>query len=466
MKSMKVRVVLSALALLAIASAALVAQAPAPPPKRVALLVGINEYNRRGFVDLKWAENDVDAVGQELRRIGFDQVVTLKGTSAGALKATRENIDKQLMGLLSGVGKNDVVLVMLSGHGQELPVKRADGTTVRDQFYCPIDAVVNKAETMFSLSRLTDETLHTWGGKNLVLVDACRDGVVDNDKGVARGIQGKVVALPEGTAVLFACASGQRSIELGRLEHGVFTHGVLEALKDFDGSKGPLTWDSLVNQVKNNVFELNPEQEPIAAGVLGRLVLANRVGGAPMTRKADVDRPRPSASNLPAQIGLTVGELRDDNGLKMKFRWCPPGKFRMGSPASEPERQDREGPVDVTLSQGFWLGQFEVTQSQWQTVMGTSLRDQMAKADSTSLYGEGPDHPIYYVNHTEATEFCTRLTETERRAGRLPSGWVYALPTEAQWEYAARGGLEGRRYPWGDDFDADALADTLTHKPL
>jgi formylglycine-generating enzyme required for sulfatase activity len=403
--------------------AASFAQAPAPPPKRVALLVGINEYNRRGFVDLKWAENDVDAVGQELRRIGFDKVVTMKGSAPGDLRATRENIDKQLMALLAGVGKNDVVLVMLSGHGQQLPVKRPDGSSFDDGFYCPVNATINEPATMVSLSRLTDETLRKWGGKNLVLVDACRDGVVDLDKGVARGIQGKVVALPEGTAVLFACASGQRSIELGRLQHGVFTHGVLEALRAFDGSAGPLTWGSLVDQVQNTVSELNPEQEPIAAGVLGRLVLANRV-----------------RSPGPALEGTKAGELREDNGLKMKFRWCPPGRFRMGSPPGEPDRQDNEGPVEVTLSRGFWMGQNEVTQSQWQAVMGTTLREQMVKAGTTNADGEGDEHPVYYLSHEEATEFCRRWTDSERRDGRLPAGWAYALPTEAQWEYACRAG--------------------------
>ena len=352
----------------------------------------------------------------------------MKGSAEGKLRATRENIDSRLKELLTGVGKNDLVLVALTGHGQQLPVKRLDGSSFEDGFYCPVDAVINEPSTLVSLSRLTDETLRKWGGKNLVLVDACRDGVKDNDKGVARGIQGKVVALPEGTAILFACAGGQRSLERESLKHGVFTFGVLEAMRGFDGSSGPLTWGSLVDRVQNTVAELNSEQEPILAGSMGRLELAMRTT-VPGRR-----------SRALAAEGSKAGDLRDDNFLKMKFRWCPPGKFRMGSPPDEPSRSPFEGPVDVTLRRGFWMGQFEVTQAQWQAVMGTSLCDQMARAGQTEVKGEGSDLPVYCVDHTEATEFSSRLTETERREGRLPDGWSYALPTEARWEYACRAG--------------------------
>jgi hypothetical protein len=251
------------------------AQAPAPAhqPRRVALLVGINDYQRRGFVDLRWAENDVTEVGRELLGLGFDKVVTMTGASAGDLRPTRANIEAQLKALLAGVGKNDIVLVMLSGHGQQLAVKRQDGTTHDDGFYCPIDAALGNADTMLSLSHLTDDVLQTWGGKNLVLVDACRD-IVDTDRGVrARGVQGRVVSLPEGTAVLFSCAAGQQSLERNDLKHGVFTYGVLEALRAPDAA---VTWGSLVDRVQNRVAELTPVQEPIAAGAIGRLVLGRR----------------------------------------------------------------------------------------------------------------------------------------------------------------------------------------------
>jgi sulfatase modifying factor 1 len=145
-----------------------------------------------------------------------------------------------------------------------------------------------------------------------------------------------------------------------------------------------------------------------------------------------------------------AGRVRNDNGLGMPFCWCPSGSFHMGLLLQELRRFSSTDPVRVTLHRGFWMGKFEVTQSQWQLVMGVNLRQQRAMdpnqprpvGDGTSRdhVGEGAEYPIYYLSHTEAEEFCRRLTDAERTAGRLESGWEYRLPTEAQWEFACRAG--------------------------
>jgi formylglycine-generating enzyme required for sulfatase activity len=147
---------------------------------------------------------------------------------------------------------------------------------------------------------------------------------------------------------------------------------------------------------------------------------------------------------VPSFVGTHAGQVRDDNGLKMKVVWCPPGTFTMGSPKDERDRLDDENQVQVTLTKGFWLGREEVTQSEWNRIMQTA--PWKGKKDVK----EGDNYPAAFVNWNEAMKFCEKLTEQETRAGRLRSDWQYILPTEAQWEYACRAGTKSR-FSFGDD---------------
>ena len=81
--------------------------------------------------------------------------------------------------------------------------------------------------------------------------------------------------------------------------------------------------------------------------------------------------------------GTKAGEERLFSELQMKFCWCPAGKFTMGSPVDEAGRREDEDQVNVTLTQGFWLGKTEVTQGQWKAVMSTTCRRRLPALAST-----------------------------------------------------------------------------------
>jgi formylglycine-generating enzyme required for sulfatase activity len=106
----------------------------------------------------------------------------------------------------------------------------------------------------------------------------------------------------------------------------------------------------------------------------------------------------------------------------------------MGSPPTEVERRPDEQQVRVTLTNGFWMGKYEVTQGQWKQVLGK------LPGEITAELPEGDRFPVGNVNFAEAEAFCRRLTGLAREAGDLPAGWEFRLPTEAQWEYACRAG--------------------------
>ena len=127
-----------------------------------------------------------------------------------------------------------------------------------------------------------------------------------------------------------------------------------------------------------------------------------------------------------AGVEITVGGV--------KLCWCPPGKFVMGSPRSEPQRRPGEDRVEVTLTKGFWMAKFEATQGDWKRVMGK------LPGPFTEELPEGDDFPVGNVNFAEAEAFCRKLTELARQSGDLPKDWEFRLPTEAQWEYACRAG--------------------------
>ncbi len=107
----------------------------------------------------------------------------------------------------------------------------------------------------------------------------------------------------------------------------------------------------------------------------------------------------------------------------------------MGSPPEETGHRPDEVQVRVTLTRGFWLAKFEVTQALWARVV-----ESWPERPPEPRFGLGDDVPIYWVSYGDAESFCRRWSERSRASGSLPPGSELRLPTEAQWEYACRAG--------------------------
>ena len=165
----------------------------------------------------------------------------------------------------------------------------------------------------------------------------------------------------------------------------------------------------------------------------------------------------PSKSNEPASVekpatdsmlGEEAGDVRDDNGLKMQFVWCPPGVVTMESVNNWsrliPAELEKITPVTGFVTHGYWIGKYEVTRSEWKQVM----ESEPWKGPNDK--NAGADFPATWVSWEDAMEFCRQLTGQERKSGRLLDGWEYTLPTEAQWERACRARTE-TRFCFGDD---------------
>lgn len=170
----------------------------------------------------------------------------------------------------------------------------------------------------------------------------------------------------------------------------------------------------------------------VAALAVGAFIVGCRDSQTPEEPK----RSTPVDNGRPRSFTNTVGTT---------LRLIPAGVFSMGSPEfSSDAHQSESPPHQVTISKAFYIGETELTQHQWKAVMGTSpWAGKAAHSDwnGESPVNEGPNYPATYIAWDDASDYCRRLSEKEGRN--------YRLPSEAEWEYACRGG-SANAYSFGD----------------
>jgi len=435
--------------------------------KRLALVVGVNRYKHAKLDPLEFAERDAEELAKLLGGQGYRVVLmtAAEGQRDPKRLPTRQNIDLQVKELLKDVGRDDLIVVGLAGHGIQ-----PDGSA--ECFYCPQDANPTiepgkggEPAAPETLVRITGnqsgveppqskgliQTLDDSGiGRKLIFIDACRN---DTSTGRGRGLGSNIVALPSSTYVMLSCAARERSFETKKLGggHGAFFHFVLEGLRGAaKNDAGVVTWNRLAEYVYDNVSIKVPE----VMGGGAEQHPNEKKNGDPSVALLTVKvppRPRPNFASAPFNAA-TAKKLQDDwasfigqpvqltNSINMKFQLIPPGTFQMGSPTGEAERSADEGPQHaVTIAQPFYLGTFEVTQGEYERLMETNPswfartgdgKDKVAGQDTSRF-------PVEKVSWEDAVAFCDRLNNSsaEKQAGRR-----YRLPTEAEWEYACRAG--------------------------
>ena len=159
-------------------------------------------------------------------------------------------------------------------------------------------------------------------------------------------------------------------------------------------------------------------------------------------------------------LSVTVTDLNEPNqsnhvvnlndSVSLEMIWVESGTFTMGSPVGEAGRNANETAHQVTLTEGFYLGKYEVTQAQYEVVMTGNTdvgSDGNIVSATPSNWPNNPDYPVEMVSWDDIQIFLSRLNS--QQSGNIPTGWAYVLPTEAEWEYACRAGTS-TLYSWGD----------------
>jgi formylglycine-generating enzyme required for sulfatase activity len=458
-----------------VAMAVPLCQAKAFPdkPKKLALLVGVDEYKTPILADkpLRYAQRDVIELGKVLRAQNFDDVKILTGAAA-----TRAGINAALDALLKDPGAEDLILVGFSGHGAQMSLVDAQGRFERDEqgnekseaYFCPVDAVLGRPQTMVGLTALMAR-LNRESGIKLMLVDACRDDPVEAGKKGLRSLTGDelVGRLAKDSVIVLACSAGQRALETDKAGngHGVFFHHVIEGLngKAADPETGEVLWDDLVTYLRKNVNKRAREWDPDNAARVdasprtrGRLqdphVVSNLIA-TPLLARVDVVRRLPENLPMPLPKPSVSAEVITSRFTGMKLRLIPAGTFMMGSPDSDKEVRDDEKPArEVIITRGFYLGETEVTQGQYKAVTG----------ENPSVFKGSDNLPAEEVSWLEAVKYANALSEKDGltpfyqikgESATVPDwkGEGYRLPTEAEWEYACRAPKKTGRYGFGDD---------------
>lgn len=399
--------------------------------RRWAVCIGINNYWDENIPDLKKARNDAKGLAEIFETIGqFDKIYTMTDDldyKTDDNFPTTFKIKARVDYVVDMADETDLIVFLFSGHGiadsqgkSYLVTADAD---IRDPFgtSLALDYIVNK---------LKEKKIK----KSLLLIDACREEIHESKSLKASNFQEHFYSQAEIAAVFYATKTGWYSYEDKKSDYGIFSRFLIEGLKgNADENKdGIITFSEIEKNVMEAVFnyalELDMKQRPYTK------IYGEKFGDLALT-------------------AITQEKLEYKDMVYVEG-----GTFKMGS---NDKRLGHEVKVD-----SFYIMKYEVIQKMWKEVMGNN-----------PSYSEGDNLPVENISWFDAVEFCNKLSEKEgltlcytidkNKIDPYNEGfydkWLincdfdangYRLPTEAEWEYAARGGnrSKGYEYAGSDNF--------------
>jgi len=419
--------------------------------KRWAICIGVNDYEYDGISKLTKARNDAEALGQALKEYGqfdFVYVMTDKNDHKSPDYPYLRKLQDKLDYLKEFIEPQDLVVFAFSGHG----IANDKG----ESYLVLADTNPNRIfETSLKLKDVTDIFQKTGVKKSLLFVDACREEF-QQSKGInARGLKAEKFENSEVAATFYATKDGWYSYEDDKSDYGAFTNYILKGIKgeadntDCQGNgDGIVTFTELSSfvevSVTNWALERNKKQKPYTK------IYGEKYGDLALSSYKIIE----IVGNKNDDLIKKANKQLSKSLIEMIF--VEGGSFEMGNKNAGWMDSD-EKPVHKVTLDGFYIGKYEVTQKEYRHIMG----------NNPSKYKDD-DRPVEKVSWYDAIEFCNKLSEKEglqkcyidigskTQCNFKANG--YRLPTEAEWEYAARGGSLSEKFEYSGSDIADEVA--------
>lgn len=404
--------------------------------RRLAIVIGIDDYPT---MPLKCCVRDAKLLASTLRdRCGYDPDYILEMTDKQkdpSLKPTLVNLRHQIRQFLSKATPKDTILISYSGHGG----LRSEGSG-RDAkqvgFVCPLDFDGGRAkDSSLGVDEIRQMLQECLAAQKLLILDSCHSGSAGAANGytVTESVDNSFNKA-QGLITFAACRRDEASSEDREVGHGAFTLSFvrgLEGFADFDQNRvidSDELYRHVLTEVPANVSSLFPGRNQTPVRIIGQDVVGV-FAIAPVLAK-----PKVAATLARMQPGDTI-----KNSLGIPLVLLPRSSYIKGSPKSEYKRHENETMRGVILSKRILMGVHEVTQAEYQAIMGNNPSYHSAGGDGAREVAnlKTGRFPVEQVTWENAVEFCKKLSDLpeEKSANR-----AYRLPTETEWEFACRAG--------------------------
>jgi len=397
--------------------------APVKAPRGRALVLGNGSY--RALQPVGTAARDAQLVAAALRELGFDVMETVD--------TDRNGLDGAVNGFLGTLRPGDAALFFYAGHGLQF-----EG----ENYLIPVDFDPAEDETLsaraYAVSRVAGLMARRGASPCILILDASR-----REPGLLRHASGEGLAAPsdprERLLISFSTVPNRSASDVPGRANGLFAEALVATIR-----KPGLSLSQVFSEVQVAVNEASGgQQTPSTTSIIVKPFFFRdplpkpAEPPKPDLPKPALRQPEPAGPDLlkpaprqpePARPpdGLNPGEVRVNPLDQLSYVWIPPGEFRMGCSPGDDECSDNERTAHaVTVARGFWMGQTEVTVAAYKRIA--------SRGGGALPPGNGGDgQPVVNVTWDDAVAYCRDT------GGRLP--------TEAEWEYAARAGTAGARH--------------------